>query len=166
MQLYDNKSTNLLYESKSIQNGFKGKKLSLKAVIGIVLLTFFAGTLAYLYTNSKLPANLFGGNTTLNNSTEIEDLITTVSKLVELPQNETPTIATISDKDKLRANPFFARAQNGDQILIYAAAGRAYLYRPSTNKIVDIAPITVQGQQAPAAQSEADPVLQTTPSIP
>jgi len=74
---------------------------------------------------------------------EVKDLVAQVGKIVELPTGETPTVATITDKSKLTDQQFFANAQNGDKVLIYVQAKKAYLYRPSTNKLIDIAPVNV-----------------------
>jgi len=73
--------------------------------------------------------------------TDIERVVKAVSALMVLPTGETPTLATISDKTKLQNQPFFKDAENGDRILVYAEAKRAILYRPSINKIIDIAPV-------------------------
>ena len=74
-----------------------------------------------------------------------EDLIAKVSRLVELPANESPTIADVTDVVKARAqDKFYADAQNGDKVLFYTKAGKAILYRPTTNKVITIAPITQQ----------------------
>lgn len=69
---------------------------------------------------------------------EIDSITEKVSLLMDIP-SETPTIATISDASKLRAQQFFAKAQNDDKVLIYSSAQRAILYRPSTNKIIEVA---------------------------
>lgn len=64
-------------------------------------------------------------------------LVTEVGKLVDLPSGEIPSTATVSDAGKLKSQEFFARAQNGDKVLVYAKSGRAVLYRPSTNKVIE-----------------------------
>lgn len=74
---------------------------------------------------------------------ETASLVKKVGKLIELPISETPTIATVSDKTKLTGQQFFANAQNGDKVLIYSQAKKAILYRPSTNKIIEVAPINL-----------------------
>jgi len=77
---------------------------------------------------------------------QTKNLINQVSKLVVLPQDETPTIATVSDPEKLKDQPFFANAKKGFKVLIYTNAKKAILYDPLENKIVEIAPINL-GQQ-------------------
>jgi len=74
---------------------------------------------------------------------EAEQLVNKVGKLTELPKGETPTIATVQDLDKLKGQSFFADAQNGDKALIYTQAKKAFLYRPSTNKLINIAPLNI-----------------------
>ena len=43
---------------------------------------------------------------------ETKLLVEKIGKLIELPGDEIPTVATVSDKEKLRNQPFFAKAQN------------------------------------------------------
>lgn len=74
---------------------------------------------------------------------ETKKLIEQVAKVMVLPSSETPTVATITDISKLKNQPFFAKAQNGDKLLIYTDAKRAILFRPSTNKVIDVAPVNI-----------------------
>ncbi len=76
-----------------------------------------------------------------------------VSKLYTLPENETPTIASVQDKSKLADQPFFKDAENGDMLIVYEKSGIAVLYRPSTNKLVKVGPLNVQTStpETPAA---------------
>ena len=74
---------------------------------------------------------------------ELESIVEKVGKLVILPDGETPTLATVTDKERLSNQPFYKNAQNGDKVLIYTKAKKAFLYRPSINKIIEIAPVTV-----------------------
>lgn len=60
-----------------------------------------------------------------------------VGKHIILPAGEEPTLATVSDTDKLKGQTFFDRAQNGDKLLVYSKARKVILYRPSVDKIVD-----------------------------
>ena len=70
-----------------------------------------------------------------------ENLIKKVSKLINLPADEQPTIATVSDPEVLKSQPFFAKAEKGFKVLIYADAGKSILYDPFENKIIEVASI-------------------------
>ena len=85
---------------------------------------------------------------------ETKDVVAKVGKLMVLP-TETPQIATILDKTKLAGQPFFANAQNGDRVLVFTKAQKAVLYRPSTNLIVEVGPLTMP--TAPTATESAAP---------
>lgn len=79
---------------------------------------------------------------------ELKRVLEKVGRLVLLPEGETPTLATVTDKQLLSGQDFYKNAENGDKVLIYAVAKKAFLYRPSTNKIIEIAPVTVDTQTA------------------
>jgi len=71
-----------------------------------------------------------------------EKLIQEVSKVMVLP-DETPVIATIEDIEKVKDQPFFESAQNGDKVLAFVQHKKAILYRPSTKMIIDVGPIVL-----------------------
>jgi hypothetical protein len=73
-----------------------------------------------------------------------------VALLMELP-DEQPTIATVVDVEKLRSQEFFTNAQNGDRVLLFAESKKAVLYRPSSKKIVEVAPINIGDQEGATA---------------
>lgn len=71
----------------------------------------------------------------------VESTVGKVANHMVLP-NEVPTEATVSDKEKLEGK-FFAKAELGDKVLIYSIAGKAILYRPSTDKIIEVGPVVL-----------------------
>lgn len=77
---------------------------------------------------------------------ESDKIIAAVGKLYSLPKDEKPTIATVKDKDATvkQYGAFFNNAENGDVSLIFTNAKLAILYRPSTNKIVNVSTVTIQ----------------------
>lgn len=91
---------------------------------------------------------------------ETKKLVEQVSRVMVLPSSETPTVATITDISKIKNQPFFAKAENGDKLLIYTDARRAILFRPSTNKVIDVAPVNIGSTAQPATPSGT-----ITPSI-
>lgn len=78
---------------------------------------------------------------------EAADLVAQVGKLIVLPEGEIPTVATVADPEKLKDQPFFARAKTGDKVLIYTNAKKALLYDVENNKIVEVAPINIGDSQ-------------------
>jgi hypothetical protein len=100
--------------------------------------------------------------------TEVESITQKVGLLMDIP-NETPTIASISDASKLRDQQFFVKAMNDDKVLIFTKAQKAILYRPSTNKIIEVAlykpPVgsTPQGQVAGAVVTPVPTAVPTKP---
>ena len=90
---------------------------------------------------------------------EAEDLVARVGKLIILPEGEIPTVATVNDPEKLKGQPFFAKAKVGDKVLLYQNARKAYLYDPVNNKVLEVAPIslgTETGAQGVSTTSESE----------
>jgi hypothetical protein len=72
---------------------------------------------------------------------DTQELLAKVGKLIILP-DEQPTFATVLDAKKLIAEqPFYAGAENGDQLLIYQKAQKAILYSPTKNILVNVGPV-------------------------
>ena len=86
-------------------------------------------------------------------SEENQKLIAQIGKLVVLPEGEVPTIATVSDPEKLQDQAFFANAKRGDKVLLYPTSKKAILYNPLNNKVVEIAPINI-GEASKNQKSE------------
>lgn len=76
-------------------------------------------------------------------SKEAERLKTELDKVIELPPDESPTVATVVDASKVQGQSFFAKTQNGDKVLLFPKSGKAILYRESTKKIIEVAPINL-----------------------
>lgn len=91
---------------------------------------------------------------------EIKALVTKVAVLMELPKDEQPTVATISDKIKLKDQPFFTNAENGDKVLIYTQSRKAIIYRPGANKIIEVSTVNLGSSSgsSPTSQPAANMV--------
>lgn len=79
---------------------------------------------------------------------EAKILAKRVGELMFLPQDELPTIATVSDPDALKNQSFFIDAKKGDKVLIYSNAKKAILYDPVANKIITIAPVNLSPEES------------------
>ena len=94
---------------------------------------------------------------------EANALVAKVSKLMVLPADETPTIATVTDIEAVKDQPFFANAQNDDKVLIYQKAGKAILYRESENKIIEVGAVNFnQAIESPAPVATDIPTTKPT----
>lgn len=80
---------------------------------------------------------------------EVKSLLAQISKLMVLPDNEQPIVATVADPTKLKDQPFFANAKKGDKVLIFNASRKAVLFDPVGNKIVNVAPLTIGATSTP-----------------
>jgi len=105
----------------------------------VALLIVAAGSAFYFWRQAKE----FKENPQNAAQKEVRDVVSRVGKLLVLPEGETPTVATVTDPDQLKDQPFFARAKTGDKVLIYANAKRAILYDPVADKIIEVAPLNI-----------------------
>jgi hypothetical protein len=143
---------------------FLPKKLSAKMVVFLVVVVILLIGVApgyYFYLQYQNTQKLLE-NPTEAAKAEVENITEKVGKLILLPKDEDPTLATVSDKTKLANQAFFVHAENGDKVLIFTKSKKAYLYRPSINKVIDIAPVNI-GSQAPP-QQPVSIATSTTPS--
>lgn len=133
-------------EGKSRRVGRPSGGRLLTALV-ILALVAGAGFFAWKYNEAKEDVDRLSNPQESAKAANAE-LIAKVSSHTEVPKNETPTVATVSDASKLKSQAFFAKAQNGDKVLIYTQAKRAVLYRPSTDKIIEIAPVNLGNTQS------------------
>jgi hypothetical protein len=99
---------------------------------------------------------------------EAKRVIDEVRALVVVPTGEEPTVARITDVNRLSGQQFFAQAQNGDHVLVYQNAKRAILFRESENKIVEVTTVNIAGTPTPepvVAGAEATPSPELTPVV-
>lgn len=128
---------------------------------GIVFIFILAAIPSvYFYRKYRIVQSQLANPAALSQE-QTKQMINDVGKLIELPADEQPTIATVTDATKLRSQPFFANAQNGDRVLIYTTAKKAILYRPAINKIIDVAPVNIGQSSSPSA---TQPISTPTPT--
>lgn len=117
---------------------------SVKLVLGcLVLIATFIAIFFYGKSNqTKKELELLSQQLKESNS---QDILVNVENITEVPQNEEPTVATITDINKLKSQSFFSKAKNGDKLIIYKNSNRAILYRPSNNKIIEATTVALEG---------------------
>ena len=130
----------------------------------LVLLLVVAGVSGTYYYYTKYNEV----NTKLNNpeqtaQEEVARLVSQIGVIMELPADEQPTVATVLDKDKLKDQGFFVKAENGDKVVIYSKARKAILYRESAKKIIEVAPIDLtQPEPSATPKPSKEPVAPVT----
>lgn len=150
--------------SEVVDGGVKsnkfGKKPSKRVLVEAVLVVLVAALGAYTWSlradnqnlNKELAALQANPQKAVQQQTN--ELINAVGKLINLPKGETPTVAAVTDAAQAKKqSAFFNDAQNGDKVLLYVKAGEAILYRPSTNKIILVAPLTFTNNSTTGTQT-------------
>jgi hypothetical protein len=145
-------------------------------VLLIILFLALAGGLVYvgkLYLDAQQQLKSVKLNVTPDvakmTTEEIDKLLRDVGKHLALP-NERPQILTIANVDQLKiSQPFFESAQNGDKLLVYTR--RVIIYRPSVDKVIDLATINPTTESASVRtsvtpQASPSPAVTTAPVVP
>ncbi len=106
----------------------------------LVAIVALAGGLVYVGTLNR---SLRSANAQVAAVSDSAGTIKKISKYIELPKDEQPTVARINDVEKLlQTNPdFYASAKNGDLLVVYT--GMALIYRDTTDKLIKVAPVLI-----------------------
>ena len=107
-------------------------RIGAAVIVGLLLLgaSFWAGRMTALRNDPARAA-----------AQERDELIAQVSSMVDFSSDEAPTILTVNDTTVLKSDPFFAEAQKGDKILVYAKAKKVVLFDPRAGRILKIEPL-------------------------
>ena len=119
-------------------------KIIIPAIVILIIVIASGGLTALGIKQKPEVLGLSKGAATLQ--AEADKLVAKVSKLIDLPTDEKPTVATITDISKLADQAFFKNAKNGDKVIIYTNAKKAILYRESENKILEVGAVNISGQ--------------------
>ena len=87
---------------------------------------------------------------------QTEEVLGKVGKLIILPKDKNPVVATINDVEKLATTQdFYREAHNGDRLVIFPASKKAVIYDEDDNRIVNVGPIVYNNPEAEAKVSQA-----------
>src|SRR4030042_1367699 len=128
-----------------------GKKKMPKTV-KIILLLFLIAFVAFgIYAALSNAGYIKAFKTVLqlqSQQQEDQKVLEKLGRILTLPEGVQPTMAMVTDVDKLKsAQPFFANAKNNDRLIIYP--DMAIIYDAKANKIIKVGP--VQLAETPAA---------------
>lgn len=142
-------------KSKKGKGAFVGK-----LVLLLVFVALTAGGTVYAIQQKPELLGLSKGQEIVQ--AEVDMLLEELGKLINLPSDESPTVATVSDASKLTEQSFFKNAQNGDKVVIYTTARKAILYRPSEKRIVEVGAVNIQQRAAATPNGSATPAPTAT----
>lgn len=110
-----------------------------KIITGLILaMVLCVGAVFQLYSELKILKN-----PNLAEQREIESIVKKLGKLMELPLGETPTVATVTDPEKLKDQAFFLNSKVGDKVVVYEKSQKVILFRPNENKIIEVSPFNL-----------------------
>jgi len=131
------------------------KKTFVKVLLALIVLALLGLGGYYFYQYQQVIKN-----PQIINQKEVDWLVSKVSQHYSLPQDETPSSATVLDADKLKDQLFFKNAQNGDKILLYMEAKKAILYRPSEDRVIEIMPLVLNDDGQSKVNTDQEGVSQ------
>ena len=106
----------------------------MKWVLVIALTAFVAiFTLGAIYKHQQI-------NNEKNIKARDTALINHLGKILNLP-NEKPIIATVGSDQDFTSTATFRGAKKGDKIIIFVNSNQAVLYRPSSDRVIQITPV-------------------------
>lgn len=109
----------------------------------VVILVALAGGLVFLYTKYSETKKEVEKLSTVQgqqelSKTQTQELLGEMRKIIIMPTNEDPVVATITDINQLKDKEFYKDAQNGDRVVVFANAKKAYIYSPERKLIVNV----------------------------
>jgi len=72
------------------------------------------------------------------NQTQTNQLLGEMRSIIKLPDGEDPVVATITDISQLKDKDFYKDAEDGDRVVVFPNAKKAYIYRPETKTIINV----------------------------
>lgn len=102
------------------------------AAIGVVVSVTMVAVVVWLFVRPGTSVNL----------NDVGVVQQKIGEHYSLPANEEPAMFTVTDKEQITTE-FLKIAQNGDKVLVYQGAKRIIIYRPSTDRIIDIGPVVI-----------------------
>jgi hypothetical protein len=110
----------------------------MKVLVAIVLVVALAAAV-YFFVRYRQISDKYH-EATMSQQEREQKTVDEVSKIMALPQGESPVILVVQDKNKLGASAltqqYFANTQNNDVILAYEKANISVVYRPSEKRII------------------------------
>lgn len=130
-------------------------------IIVVIVIVIAAGYYIWKVYN---PQNLTQTEVDKASQEQILSILSRVKRHLILPENELPQVAEIKDAAQAsKEQPFLNGSQNGDFLIVYANAGKAIVYSPTRDLIINVGPVQVNGSaQAPTNNDKPSTTATTT----
>lgn len=116
------------------------KRSGVSVIIFFILLLGALGVAGYFYWEW----NTLRQDPQTMQEKKTKEVVARVRQLIDLPRGETPILANVNDTSNLGDQAFFENAKEGDIVLYYSEARKAYLYDPRDNIIVEVATLAAE----------------------
>src|SRR3989344_1074591 len=140
------------------------------ALLILISLAFLGtGFFYYQYRSVQSQLNRFLKNPQEALREENRQLVAHLRQIMDLPDGEEPQIEVKNDLAPFQDKPFFAKAKVGDKLIIFTKAGKAILYDPQNEKIIEVGPIVIPtptGNTSNEESGEFQPEAPTTRPLP
>ena len=138
----------------------KKSPIKFLAVISVLLIAAAGYVGAYYYYNQYKATKVVLDNPEVASQNEVKEITEKLGKIYELPADEEPSVATVLDVEKLKDQPFFSKAANGDKVVIYTKSQIAILFRVNDNKVINVSPLSIE--QPTEVSETAEPKAKST----
>lgn len=114
--------------------GFQGSKNKKWFIIGGIVIALLLVVAGYFFWQWMTIKN----DPSAANKETITRVTNQVSQIFQVPADEEPQVAKVTDAAKLKDQPFFAGVAQDDFVIIYQKAKLALLYREKDHKLINV----------------------------
>lgn len=155
-----------LTEGDDVGRVVKKARLGKRVFVNVFVLLVVLGSVGLaIYSYSEMRKIKSGDQVELiedERKREFDEILARVGELIELPENEVPAFVKVIDKERIADNQeFFVKAQNGDVVLVYKDALKAYIYRPSEHKLINVSSVTIESNESSLEEIETEESTQS-----
>ena len=115
------------------------------SLLTLILCVAFLGSALFVAVTYKEHREAVAEMVTLRAQAEVQFIVSRVARLIDVPADEEPLVARVSDPAQLPKDPFFSPAAQGDRILVYCHAQKSILYSPTRDKLIGVYPQALPG---------------------